>query len=146
MRQTTNSRYIMIGALIAITSLTIVGSVIANYEAFAGTSDSNQGHSATNSCGNKLLPNNVLCSNTDSQVQGDENAVVITSLQEAASAVVDGIVDGFLTIKEAIIKPFGEPNPPIGNTMGGLNAFLITHGLIPENGEGRRIWIRSTHN
>ncbi|MGA7368439.1 MAG: hypothetical protein WBX01_04870, partial [Nitrososphaeraceae archaeon] len=50
------------------------------------------------------------------------------------------MVDGFLTIKEAIIKPFGEVDPPQASLvqpgMGGLNAFLKTHGLIPENGEG----------
>jgi hypothetical protein len=42
---------------------------------------------------------------------------------------VDGIVKGFLKIKTAIVEPFEEPQP-------GLNAFLITHGLIPQNGEG----------
>ncbi|HZD35806.1 MAG TPA: hypothetical protein VE130_11440 [Nitrososphaeraceae archaeon] len=45
------------------------------------------------------------------------------------------IIDGFLTIKTAIVEPFGETDPGEG-TMGGLNAFLKTHGLIPENGEG----------
>jgi hypothetical protein len=37
-----------------------------------------------------LLPNNVLCSNADSQIQ-HENAVAITTLQEDSS-IVDGIV------------------------------------------------------
>jgi hypothetical protein len=57
-----------------------------------------------------------LCSNTDSQVQGDENVVAITSFQEAASSfmgrIVDGIVDGFYRIKVAIFNPpFSDPEP-----------------------------------
>lgn len=138
MIQTTKTGYVIVGAIIAIASLTIIGSVIANYEALAGKygEKNNQANSGTNSCGNEFFPNNVLCSNTDSQVQGDENAVAITSLQEAPSSAIDGIVNGFLKIKTAIVEPFGQDNPPTGNTMGGLNAFLITHGLIPENGEG----------
>jgi hypothetical protein len=34
-----------------------------------------------------------------------------------------------LRIKTAIVEPFNGPQP-------GSEAFLITHGLIPENGEG----------
>ena len=100
MIQTTTTGYVIVGAIIAIASLTIIGSVIANYDIFAGTSDTNQGHSATNSCGNELLPTTVLCSNTDSQVQGDENAIAITSLQEAASSVIDGL-EGLLEDKDS---------------------------------------------
>jgi hypothetical protein len=132
MKQTT--KYVMIGALIAVASLTTVGSVIANYDALAGGKyGKNEANSATNSCGNDFLPTNVLCSNIGSQVQGDENAVAITSFQEAASSlmgtIVDGIEDGFYQIKVAIVKPFSHPEP-------GLDAFLKTHGLIPENGQG----------
>ena len=47
----------------------------------------------------------------------------------------DIIFNGFLKIKDAIIRPFGQTDPPVGNTNGGLEAFLITHGLIPENGQ-----------
>jgi hypothetical protein len=62
--------------------------------------------------------------------------VALDSRQQAPiSLLPDIITDGFLTIKEAIIKPFGDPNPPLGNE-GGLEAFLKTHGLIPVNGEG----------
>ncbi|HZD35417.1 MAG TPA: hypothetical protein VE130_09455 [Nitrososphaeraceae archaeon] len=79
------------------------------------------------------MPTNVLCSNSDSQAQGDENAVAITSFQEAASSlmsrIVDGIVDGFYQIKVAIVKPFSHPEP-------GLDAFLKTHGLIPRRRPG----------
>ncbi len=78
-----------------------------------------------------------MCSNTGSQVQGDENAVALTSTQKAPiPALPDIILDGFLKIKEAIITPFGQTDPPVGNTNGGLDAFLKTHGLIPENGQG----------
>jgi hypothetical protein len=92
-------------SLLAIASFTIVGSVVANYDVLAAKNGHNQANSGTNSCGNEVSPNNVLCSNTDSQVQGDENAVAITSLQEAASSLEDGIVKDFL--------PPLPPIPPI---------------------------------
>ena len=40
----------------------------------------------TNACGNGEMPLNVFCSNTESQVQGDENQVAITSQQTAEEA------------------------------------------------------------
>jgi hypothetical protein len=122
------SKYLWLGIIVIVTSLVTVGSAITIEKAYAGDY-TDQGNSGANSCGNEFLPTNVLCSNSGSQVQGDENAVAITSLQEAASSLIDGIVDGFLTIKTAIVEPFSEPMP-------WLDAFLTTHGIIPENGEG----------
>ena len=45
--------------------------------------EKNQATSQTNACGNGELPLNVFCSNTESQIQGDENQVAITSQQSA---------------------------------------------------------------
>ena len=109
---------------------------MASEKAYAGNSRV-QGNIATNDCGNKFIPVHVLCSNTGSQVQGDDNAVALTSIQKAPIPTLpDILLGGFLKIKEAIITPFGQIDPPVGNTNGGLDAFLKTHGLIPENGQG----------
>jgi hypothetical protein len=59
-------------------------------------------------------------------MQGDENAVALTSNRHAPIELLpDVISDGFLTIKKAIVKPDDK----------GLSAILKTHGLIPQNGE-----------
>jgi hypothetical protein len=96
--------------------------------------DKNQATSETNACGNDFFPVNIGCQNTGSQTQGDENGVASTAQQtfpEFLREIPHKIVDGFLTIKEAIVKPFGQPDDPTG----GFDAFLKTHGLIPQNGE-----------
>jgi hypothetical protein len=41
----------------------------------------NQATSSVNECGNGEMPTNVGCQNTDSQIQGDENSVAMTSRQ-----------------------------------------------------------------
>jgi hypothetical protein len=136
-RTTGKGEYLWIGVIVTIASLVTIGSTIAFDRAYAGEYDRSQATTGTNECGNQILPLNILCSNTGSQVQGDENAVALDSIQRAPISIIpDIITDGFLIIKEAIIKPFGQPNPPVGNTAGGFDAFLRTHGLIPENGEG----------
>lgn len=64
--------------------------------AFAGKKyEKSQATSQTNACGNGKLPMNVYCSNTESQIQGDENQVAMTSQQtveEAANGPVNGPV------------------------------------------------------
>jgi hypothetical protein len=50
-----------------------------SYEKSQSTSTS---ASQTNECGNYWFPINVLCSNINSQTQGDENSVAVTSAQE----------------------------------------------------------------
>jgi hypothetical protein len=42
--------------------------------------------SQINRCGNYWFPINILCSNINSQTQGDENSVGVTSAQEDGSA------------------------------------------------------------
>ena len=41
----------------------------------------NQATGAANDCGNGQTPTNIGCQNTDSQIQGDENSVALTSQQ-----------------------------------------------------------------
>jgi hypothetical protein len=41
----------------------------------------NQAKSDVNDCGNGQVPTNIACQNTDSQIQGDENSVALTSQQ-----------------------------------------------------------------
>ena len=141
----TKNAYIWMAFIVAITSVVTISSVAANDKAYAEAYDRSQIYSETNSCGNDLLALRALCSNTDSGVQGEDNTVALATEQGAPlisevpdkiSEVPDKVVDGFLQIKEAIIKPFGQPNPPLGQTDGGLDAFLRTHGLIPQDGEG----------
>jgi hypothetical protein len=45
--------------------------------------EKNQALSQANACGNGELPLNVFCSNTASQIQGDENAVGTTATQSS---------------------------------------------------------------
>jgi hypothetical protein len=138
MTKTRVNGYALMLAIMAITSVVTVGYVVANDKAYAGDYNRNQGYSGTNSCGNEDMPMDVQCSNTNSGVHGRDNRAALATAQGGPliSEVPDKIFDGFLTIKEAIVKPFGQPNPPLGNTNGGLDAFLKTHGLIPQNGEG----------
>ena len=41
----------------------------------------NQAKSDVNACGNGQVPTNIGCQNIDSQIQGDENSVALTSQQ-----------------------------------------------------------------
>ena len=41
----------------------------------------NQATSGANACGNGQVPTNIGCQNIDSQIQGDENSVALTSQQ-----------------------------------------------------------------
>ncbi len=133
------NRFIWMAAvLVAIALAVTITSVVAYDKAYAGQYKGNQAYTDTNSCGNEDMPMNVQCSNSNSGVYGKDNAAALATAQgrPLISEVPDKIFDGFLTIKEAFIKTFGKLNPPLGNERGGLDAFLKTHGLIPQNGEG----------
>jgi hypothetical protein len=139
MAETKVNKYIWMAAvLVAITLAVTISSVVAYDKAYAGEYKGNQAYSEANSCGNEDMPMNVQCSNTNSGVQGRDNTAALATAQgrPLISEAPDKIFDGFLTIKEAFIKTFGKLNPPLGNEKGGLDAFLKTHGLIPQNGEG----------
>jgi hypothetical protein len=43
--------------------------------------EKNQATSQTSACGNEFMPINIGCQNTDSQIQGDENAAALTAQQ-----------------------------------------------------------------
>jgi hypothetical protein len=63
----------------------------------------NQATSAANDCGNGQVPTNIGCQNTDSQIQGNENSVALTSQQTFPS----------------------EPPEPTGFTVEGTGTGII---------------------
>jgi hypothetical protein len=52
--------------------------------------DWNHAISQANDCGNGILPLNVGCQNAPSQIQGDENTLVIDKSQSQSSTEVEG--------------------------------------------------------
>ena len=88
-RRNMNTKYLIVVA--AMTAMLVGATAFATTDsAFADGKkkkyEKSQATSQTNACGNGELPLNVFCSNTDSQVQGDENQVAITSQQAAEEA------------------------------------------------------------
>ena len=78
-----NTKYLVIVAAMAV--ILIGATAFATDSAFAGGKkkyEKNQALSQANACGNGKLPENVLCSNSASQIQGDENAVSTASFQQ----------------------------------------------------------------
>ena len=79
-----NTKYLVVVA--AMTAMLVAATAFATTDsAFAGKKkyEKSQATSQTNACGNGEMPLNVFCSNTESQIQGDENQVAITSQQNA---------------------------------------------------------------
>ena len=80
-----NTKYLVIVA--AMTAMLIGATALASTDsAFAGGKkhyEKSQALSQANACGNGEMPINVFCSNTASQIQGDENAVGATSAQSS---------------------------------------------------------------
>jgi hypothetical protein len=77
-----NTKYLVV--VTAMTVMLIGASAFATDSAFADGKkkyEKNQALSQSNACGNVKLPLNVLCSNSASQIQGDENAVSTASFQ-----------------------------------------------------------------
>ena len=68
----------MTAMLIGATALATTDSAFAGKKKY----EKNQALSQANACGNGVLPLNVLCSNSASQIQGDENAVSTASFQQ----------------------------------------------------------------
>jgi hypothetical protein len=78
-----NTKYLVVVAAMAV--MLIGATAFATDSAFAEGKkkyEKNQALSQANACGNGELPLNVLCSNSASQIQGDENAVSTASFQE----------------------------------------------------------------
>ncbi len=64
----------------------VASTAVTTEDAFAGKKkkEKNQALSQANACGNGKLPLNVFCSNSASQIQGDENAVSTASYQASS--------------------------------------------------------------
>jgi hypothetical protein len=78
-----NTKYLIVVAAMAV--MLIGATAFATDIAFADGKkkyEKNQALSQANACGNGELPLNVLCSNSASQIQGDENAVSTASFQQ----------------------------------------------------------------
>jgi hypothetical protein len=79
-----NTKYMFVVA--AMTAMLIGATALATDSAFADKKrksyEKNQVIIQTNACGNGFLPENVLCDNVASQIQGDENAVALDGFQQ----------------------------------------------------------------
>jgi hypothetical protein len=73
---------VTIAAFIPLVGASIVGSHVV----YASSYEKSQTISQNNDCGNYWFPLNVLCSNVDSQVQGEENSVAIATGQAEGKA------------------------------------------------------------
>jgi hypothetical protein len=71
---------VMAAVLIGATALASTESVFAGGHGHK-KQENNQATSSANACGNDKMPLNVGCQNANSQEQGDENAVSITTQQ-----------------------------------------------------------------
>jgi hypothetical protein len=59
--------------------LLVAVSLMSPHPVFAGEYEKSQVISQTNECGNYWFPVNIICSNLNSQAQGDENNVAIAT-------------------------------------------------------------------
>jgi hypothetical protein len=73
-------------AIAALISIIAATSLLGTHIVFASSYEKSQTISQANDCGNYWFPLNILCSNVSSQVQGDENSVVIASGQAEGKA------------------------------------------------------------
>ena len=74
------------GSLVAIAAFISIITIIIlvdTHIVFASSYEKSQTISQPNYCGNYWFPLNILCSNAGSQMQGDENSVVIATGQAA---------------------------------------------------------------
>jgi hypothetical protein len=79
-----NSKYMVIVAAMAV--MLVGATAFATDSAFADGKKKygkNQAISQANACGNDKLPMYVFCQNTNSQVQGEENAVALDGVQQS---------------------------------------------------------------
>jgi hypothetical protein len=68
-----------------VVALTLSASAFVEDNTAAKKYEKNQAAGSANSCGNEELPLNVLCNNMASEVQGDENAIGLSSAQKGGS-------------------------------------------------------------
>ena len=81
------------GSLVAIAAFISIITIIIlvdTHIVFASSYEKSQTISQPNDCGNYWFPLNILCSNAGSQMQGDENSVVIATGQAAEGKADSG--------------------------------------------------------
>ena len=89
------NKNLTLAVVAAVAVMLAATSAMATEDVFAGKKkEYNQATSQVNACGNDKLPINVGCQNTDSQIQGDENAVAITAQQTFPELELDNGHDG----------------------------------------------------
>ena len=76
----------MTAMLVGATALATADSAFADGKKDKKHYEKSQALSQANACGNGEMPMNVFCSNTASQIQGDENAVGTTATQSSDSS------------------------------------------------------------
>ena len=80
-----NKKLLIVAAAAILASVTLSASAFIEDNTAAKKYEKNQAASGANACGNEELPLNVLCNNMASEIQGDENAVGLSSAQEGGS-------------------------------------------------------------
>jgi hypothetical protein len=81
-----NKKLLIVAAAAAIlATMTLSANAFIEDNTEAKKYEKNQAASGANACGNEELPLNVLCDNTASEIQGDENAVGLSSAQQGGS-------------------------------------------------------------
>jgi hypothetical protein len=116
------------------TTLTTMESVFAG----KGGREYNQATSQVSDCGNGSVPTNVLCHNTGSQIQGDNNAATITGEQRSQPPTT-----GTLVVKKVIQCAEGFqcpslPDPDSGFVIGFESSTGVSFSVIA-SGEGTPI-------
>ncbi len=79
--------YMTFAIVAAVAVMLVASTAVVTEDAFAGKkkkNENNQALSQANACGNGKLPLNVFCSNSASQIQGNENAVSTASYQASS--------------------------------------------------------------
>ena len=81
-----NRKLLIVAAAAAIlATMTLSANAFIEDNTAAKKYEKNQAASGANACGNEELPLNVLCNNMASEIQGDENAVGLSSAQQGGS-------------------------------------------------------------
>jgi len=81
----TNKKALIVAAAAIAMTFTLTASAFVDDNTSAKKYEKNQAMSGANACGNEELPLNVLCNNQASEIQGDENAIGMTSAQEGGA-------------------------------------------------------------
>ena len=77
--------YTALAAPAVLVALVTTVSFMDTHIAFANLYEKSQVISQVNECGSYWFPINVVCSNINSQIQGDVNSVAVTAAQEESS-------------------------------------------------------------